>query len=588
MAWWFGRKAAEPVRPFVPAWLAGEAETGGFVRGYHAQLDEVYRRNPVGLRAVRLVTGLIGGLPLFDEEGRSEAVELIRANGLFERAAAALLLHGNAYVRLAVDGHDRPAELHSMRPERVSVVCGADGWPSAYLYRAGSKVERIAKEDALGRRQVAHLKALDPGDDYYDPERDYQAGQARASSGKGGIRETRLELPAVLTAVEARYLAEQALARRWLAGETIKWRLPPTHMALRPGDALQLAGTSRPWTVRAMSIEGMAVAVEAEGAPVSIPALPADSGRPVSEPDVPIGRSELALFELPPEKDGVGESPVAYLAASNEGQWKSLPVELSLGGQPLPGLAIGRRSTIGRAETALDPRAPHIVDQQSQLIVVLANAADILLNADQDALAAGANLALIGGELIQFGRADQLAPGLFRLSNLLRGRRGTEWAAGTHQVGELFCMIDPGRVRSAPLATSAVGAVLTAVAHGIGDVAPLPQASRILSGEAMRPPSPCHLEVTRSGPDILAQWVRRSHRQWAWVDAIGDGEDGFPERYRVTVEGPAGEVEVETPDRSLVLGASQIPGQAGQPISLSVATVGPAALSHPARTTFTL
>ena len=65
MAWWFGRKAAEPVRPFVPAWLTREAETGGFVRGYQAQLDEVYRRNSVGLRAVRLVAGLVGGLPLF-------------------------------------------------------------------------------------------------------------------------------------------------------------------------------------------------------------------------------------------------------------------------------------------------------------------------------------------------------------------------------------------------------------------------------------------------------------------------------------------------------------------------------------------
>ena len=588
MAWWFGRKAAEPVRPFVPAWLAGEAETGGFVRGYLAQLDEVYRRNPVGFRAVRLVTGLIGGLPLFAEQGRSEAVELIRANGLFERAAAALLLHGNAYVRLAVDGHDQPAELHSMRPERVRVVCGPDGWPSAYLYRAGSRVERIARQDALGRRQVAHLKALDPADDHYDPERDYQAGQARASSGKGGTREARLEMPAVLAAGEARQLAEQALARRWLAGETIKWRLPPTRMGLRPGDALQLAGTSRPWMVRATSIEGMAVAVEAEAAPVSIPALPADSGRPVSEPDVPIGRSELALFELPPEANSVGDAPIAYLAASNEGQWKSIPVELSVGDQPLPGLAIGRRSVIGRAETVLDPRTPHIVDQRSQLIVRLTNDADILLNADQEALGAGTNLALVGGELVQFGRAEQLGPGLFRLSNLLRGRRGTDWAAATHHAGELFCLIDSARLRSTPLPAGAVGALLTATAHGIGDVAPLPQASRTLSGEAMRPPAPCHLKATKSGVNVLVQWVRRSHRQWAWVDAIGDGEDDFPERYRVTLEGPAGQAVVEIPDRALVLLPSQIPGQASQPISLSVATIGPAALSHPARTTFTL
>ena len=167
MGWWPGRKAAEPTRPFVPAWLQGEGEQGGFARGYQAQLDEVYRRNPVGLRAVRLVAGLVGGLPLFVEAGDDRAVELVRASGLMERAAAALLLHGNAYVRLAVDGHDRPAELNLMRAERVSVVCGEDGWPTAYLYRTGGEVTRMQRTDALGRRMVAHLRALNPADDQY-------------------------------------------------------------------------------------------------------------------------------------------------------------------------------------------------------------------------------------------------------------------------------------------------------------------------------------------------------------------------------------------------------------------------------------
>jgi HK97 family phage portal protein len=162
---WFGRKSALPERqPFVPAWLTSECERGAFATGYEAQLDEVSRRNPVGLRAVRLVAGAVGGLSLFGDE---RAMVLVKTDGLLERVAANLLLHGNAYVRLAVDGHERPAELHLLRPERVSVVCGADGWPSAYLYRAGGQAVRIERSDALDRVQLAHLKALDPGDDHY-------------------------------------------------------------------------------------------------------------------------------------------------------------------------------------------------------------------------------------------------------------------------------------------------------------------------------------------------------------------------------------------------------------------------------------
>ena len=53
----------QQVRPFVPDWLQGEAEAGGFVRGYQAQLDEVYRQNPVGLRAVRSSDQVIFSAP---------------------------------------------------------------------------------------------------------------------------------------------------------------------------------------------------------------------------------------------------------------------------------------------------------------------------------------------------------------------------------------------------------------------------------------------------------------------------------------------------------------------------------------------
>jgi len=110
---------------------------------------------------------LTGSLPLFVEQGDGRAVELVRAGGLLEQLAAALLLHGNAYVRLVADGHDRPAELFAMRPDRTSISCGPDGWPAAYVYRGGGQVARIARTDALGRRQVAHLKSLNPGDDIY-------------------------------------------------------------------------------------------------------------------------------------------------------------------------------------------------------------------------------------------------------------------------------------------------------------------------------------------------------------------------------------------------------------------------------------
>ena len=169
MGWWFGRKSAVPdARPFVPAWLRNDSAEEGFARSYHAQFEEVYRRNPVGQRAVRLVAGMLGSLTIDPSTSSGQAaVELIKNDGLLETIAANLLLHGNAYVRLIADGRDEPVELVSLRPERVSVVSDDRGWPVAYLYRAAGQAVRIERVDALERMQMLHLKALHPRDDHY-------------------------------------------------------------------------------------------------------------------------------------------------------------------------------------------------------------------------------------------------------------------------------------------------------------------------------------------------------------------------------------------------------------------------------------
>ena len=165
MQWWRGRKGAPELRPLVPAWLCGEAGEG-FATSYASQVDEVYRRNPVGQRAVRLVAGMLGALDIFAAQGDERAAEIANSDGLLESVAANLLLHGNAYVQL-LGGDETPIELIQLRPERVSVVADDRGWPTAYLYRAAGQAVRIERNDPLGRAQITHLKGLHPRDDHY-------------------------------------------------------------------------------------------------------------------------------------------------------------------------------------------------------------------------------------------------------------------------------------------------------------------------------------------------------------------------------------------------------------------------------------
>src|SRR3546814_7860651 len=64
---------------------------------------------------------------------RERVLGLVRARSagqaLVETLAVHLLLHGNAYVQMAVGADGEVAELFALRPERVSVEADARGWP---------------------------------------------------------------------------------------------------------------------------------------------------------------------------------------------------------------------------------------------------------------------------------------------------------------------------------------------------------------------------------------------------------------------------------------------------------------------------
>jgi len=65
-----------------------------------------------------------------------------------------------------------------------------------------------------------------------------------------------------------------------------------------------------------------------------------------------------------------------------------------------------------------------------------------LNSCDDHDLDGGANLALVGNELLQFADVDPLGAGRFRLTRLVRGCGGTESALDDHAVGDLFLLIN--------------------------------------------------------------------------------------------------------------------------------------------------
>ncbi len=144
-------------------------------RSYAALAREGFMKNPVAHRAARMVAETSASVSWLLYDGEEELADhpllalLLKPSAhmggpdFFEVLYGHLMLAGNAYIEpLTVGGQLR--ELHLLRPDRVSIVEGSDGWPVAFDYRAEGRASRriAAERDGLG---LLHLKLFHPLDD---------------------------------------------------------------------------------------------------------------------------------------------------------------------------------------------------------------------------------------------------------------------------------------------------------------------------------------------------------------------------------------------------------------------------------------
>jgi len=165
-----GTSARVPLaRSFTSPWIFADASSARAPFEYQGAVRRAYLENPVAQRAVRLVAEGIGQTPLLPTDPALAALIGATSAGqsLLETLASQLLLHGNGYVQVLKDGRGRPAELFALRPERVTVLLGADGWPEAYGYRVGEQVMTIPLLDEDASPNIIHIKGFHPADDHY-------------------------------------------------------------------------------------------------------------------------------------------------------------------------------------------------------------------------------------------------------------------------------------------------------------------------------------------------------------------------------------------------------------------------------------
>jgi len=359
---------------------------------------------------------------------------------------------------------------------------------------------------------------------YIDAAREYDIGPPGIAErhNTDATNVEQIELPIVLTADEGQAKAETLLYLRWLERHDLSFVMPPTRLNVEVPDVVTLTAPGATYLCRlteTTTLPDGRLEAKAKLASTTIytPNAVGQEGTTTGQSLVFGGPSRAALLDIPcltsaMDAYGMAVGMTGYYAGwrggtlvKSDDNWQSWQ---SLEGFPAPGV------TIGSAVNALAAGRTDIMDTSSTLVAHLPNTA--LTSVTELQMWNGANHFAIGAhgrwEIVAARTLTENADGSFTLSNLMRGRFGTEWATSTHQAGDAIIHLDPAFLEFVGLPVSALGIQKNYRAVSKGDL--ISSATDIpftWAGENLKPLAPIYVKGSKStGGDWSIAWTRRT------------------------------------------------------------------------------
>lgn len=368
---------------------------------------------------------------------------------------------------------------------------------------------------------------------FRDPFNDYEAGSARRlRDGAANPGQERLGFAGCLEPPVAEALAADWLKRRWRERDEVSFALPAGERRVRPGTLVRLPpGFGADDLVVTEIDEGLVRQVRAVRVDRLAPARIAPTlGDATHETAQALAAPALHLIDLPLTSD-VDEPWRGLRIAAWARPWRSQVVQVSPEDTGFEQrIVLPDAARLGELTEALGPGVPGRLDRGGTIHVSLSGGSLQSISALQQLN--GGNAAAIlsrngAWEVVQFRTAEELAPDVWRLGDLLRGQLGTEDAmlAGAED-GAPFVLLD-GAVPSAGLKPAEAGLTLNwrvgpAGADLESDVFTLETAAGGL--RAAMPLSPVHLRAAfDEGGDLSLTWIRRGR-----IGADGWDADEIP------------------------------------------------------------
>lgn len=446
----------------------------------------------------------------------------------------------------------------------VGVVRGGTSAGSISWDDMGAGIDRALTPRCETKRQQEVDLPFEVTIAYGSPANSYQMmTQAAKRLTRRSQLQTAIQTQVVMSDDFARQCAEKNLYMAWAGRVGHQTSLSSRHLAIAPSDIRTLAfpGANGNRRVRVVDLvlEGISViqigTVEDEaavytqgvlgGAPYSGAGTVAAGGDPLWE-----------VFDVNPYKER-DEVFVTAAAASDETSWSGgsfLNADNSNGYPSHVCDIFWVASTMGAALTDIGTGTPWITNDQ---YVDIEMKSGELASITADELLHGFNLALLGKELIQFQTAALIATNQYRLSGIVRGLRGSEWAIPYHDIGESFVLLidESGNETNFQteryLSSFAVAQLSLPYRFMEADrdySSGLPAPKNVtLAANSRRPWAPVHLAAERDGGlNVTLTWVRRARIDNDLSDLADVPLDEPSELYDLEIYDPTGATLLRT------------------------------------------
>jgi len=360
------------------------------------------------------------------------------------------------------------------------------------------------------------------------------------------VDQVTMNLPIVMGATQAKKIADVTLYSAWKERTSFALKLSPKYVRIEPTDVVTvtISGVAHEMRVVKTDMEANGVMkISAIAEDISSYDFYTAAGETAKNltPPVLVPDTITQFIDAPPlPTDTVNQGLLRIGVAAEGANWNGAAIYRSddggeAGGNTFNVLAgLDGAATFGTIITNLPAGSFETWDLVNDVEVILTSGS--LASVSELAVLNGANAALIGDELIQFENAQLIGESTYKLTKLLRGRQGTEWAIDSHLAGDRFVLITPALYTTA-IANNLIGRELfyktVSVGNSLGNTV---ESSFTYRGNNLKPFAPAHVSGTRDGSgNLTINWIRRSRADGEWRDGVGIPLSEESESYEVDI-----------------------------------------------------